>query len=246
MKRHVLILSIITILSGCGTIPDSPAEKYQHLSAKQLIHQGEVNLGKGYYDEANERFEALKALYPFSPHARQAQLDLIYSYYKLGHYAEGVAAADRYVRLYPRGKDVDYAYYMKGLISFEDTQTTIQRWLAVDVAQLDLSSMKQAYISFNKLVTMYPKSPYAWDARLRMIYIRNLMARHEVQVAQFYLDNQMYIAAVNRAANVVIHYQGTPQVKKALQIMAQGYQYLKLPQLAKDTRKVIANNYHHA
>ncbi len=229
MKRLGKFISVFLVigLSGCGSSPTSPAEKYAGVSAKNLIKQGEIAMGNGYYSKSVEQFEALKTLYPFSQYARQAQLDLIYAHYEASEDALAVAAADRYIRLYPRGKDVDYAYYMKALVSFRRVPTTMQRVFQVDAGELDKDSLKEAFEAFRKLVRLYPDSKYAFDSKARMVYIRNLMAKHELQVAQFYLDNNMPLSAANRAGYVIKYYAGSPLVSEAREILKKAKEHEK-------------------
>jgi outer membrane protein assembly factor BamD len=239
MLRTILVAIIGLLLVGCSaSTPKTPAEKYKGHPPDKLLQTGEKQLAKGYYEDAEEHFEAVKSLHPFSRQAKQAQIDLIYTYYWSSKYQEAIAAANRYLKLYPRGKHVDYAYYMKGLVNFERTVSAFQRYMFVDASELDTTPLAQAFTNFNKVVTMYPHSVYAYDARYRMVYIRQVMAKHQLQTARFYLNNNMYVAAVNRASGVLEHYQGSGQTRPALSIMEQAYQELGLPDLAADARKL--------
>lgn len=239
MLRKILVIMTGLLLVGCAaTTPKTPAEKYKGHPPDKLLQTGENELARGYYEDAEEHFEAVKSLHPFSKQAKQAQINLIYTYYRSSKYQEAIAAANRYIKLYPRGKHVDYAYYMKGLVNFERTVSAFQKYMLVDASELDTSPLEQAFTNFKKVVTMYPQSVYARDARYRMLYIRQVMARHQIQTARFYLNNNMYVAAVNRASEVLQHYQGTGQTKPALSIMEQGYNELGLLDLASDARKL--------
>jgi outer membrane protein assembly factor BamD len=122
-KFYLLILLIAAFISACT--PTTVEQKYKGMTSEQIFNLGEKSLNKKKYDQASKHFEALQTLFPFGPNAEQAQMDIIYTYYKNNDPASAIAAADRYIHLYPQGKDVDYAYYMKGLVNFERGQTKI-------------------------------------------------------------------------------------------------------------------------
>src|SRR3990167_10445565 len=203
-KIAVLVLSsFLLLLSACSDkgIHDSYAA-YRDKTASQLYHTSKNDLQHGHYNRAVKKLEALNALYPFGAYAEQGSVNLIYAYYKNDDADEAQAAADRYLRLYPRGNYSDYAYYMKGVVAFQQGYTWLQRKAGVDRSLRDLSNLKDAYMSFNQLVVEFPESPYVPDAILRMRYIRNLYARHNLDLAQFYYDKHAYVAAANRAQEV--------------------------------------------
>ncbi|WP_304985812.1 outer membrane protein assembly factor BamD [Coxiella-like endosymbiont] len=174
----------------------------------------------------------MDAIYPFGPHAQQAQLDIIYAYYKNGDIGSAIVAADRYIRLYPRGYHVDYAYYMRGIIGFDLRLSWIQKLAGVNPASRDISTLQESYRAFATLVDMFPQSPYVPDALIRMKYIHNLMAQREIMIAQFYLKRHAYVAAANRATYVVQHFQDSPEAIKGLVIIVQAYRALDLPKMA--------------
>jgi outer membrane protein assembly factor BamD len=243
--RFISII-FITLMSftlvACKTT--EPLEIYKGDTAEQIFTQAEHNLAAGHYESAAKDFEALDTLYPFGAYSQQGQLDIIYAYYKKGDDAESaLAAADRYIRLYPRSPDVDYAYYMKGLINMGTNDSWIDRWIRSDPAQRDLSGMDQAFQDFNLLVQRFPNSRYAPDSRKRMIYIRNLLAQNQLEIARFYLKRKAYVASANRASNVVSLYQGSPQVVPALSIMYESYRALNEDKMANDALRLLITNY---
>lgn len=232
------------ILSACA--PTTTEQRYKGMSAEAIFLHGEKALSKKKYTEAAKDFEGLEALYPFDPNAEQGQIDLMYAYYKNGDPASALAAADRYIHLYPQNPNVEYAYYMKGLVNFDRGRNWLQKQFDVSPAENDLNYLRQSYADFNLLILHFPHSKYSPDAQKRMIYIRNTLAQSELNAASFYFKQKAYVAAVNRASNVVEHYQGAPQVVDALVIMVKANRALGLDKPAKDAMQVLQLNYPNA
>jgi len=245
LKKLLLIVPLALLLVCCSNPNADPFKAYRAYSSAKLFASGEHALYQNHYDDAVKYFEAMGAIYPFGPYAQQAQLDLIYAYHLSDDDASAIAAADRYIHLYPRSKHVDYAYYMRGLIGFTVGLSWLQRFANIDPAPRDISTLQQSFVSFAQLSHYFPHSKYTPNAELRMRYIRNLMARRELIVADFYMQHKAYVAAANRAAYVVQHFQGSPQVVNALEIMVKAYRGLHLDQMANQTYKIMAANYSH-
>lgn len=246
MKKFAYMLFLITFLVGCASTSTDNFSAYKSMTSQQIFDNGEKALAQGKYAEAVKNFEALDALYPFGPNAEQGQLDVIYAYYKSGDPASALAAADRYIRLYPRGEHVDYAYYMKGLVNYQMGFTWLQRSLGSDPAPHDLTNKKQAFQAFNMLVTLFPDSRYTPDALQRMGYIRNLFARKNVIIARYYMKRKAYVAAANRASYVVQHFDRSPEVIPALVIMVKAYRALGLTKMVDSTLHIFAASYPNA
>lgn len=239
MKRLLLIIAMLVCLAGCAKEKFDDYSAYKGFSSDQLFDRAETAMVKHRWDQARKYLEALDALYPFGPYAEQGQLDIIYAYYMNGDGPSAVAAADRFVQLYPQDSRVAYAYYMKGVVSMELGLTWLQRSVGIDPAPLALDNKHDAFMAFNQVVVDYPNSPYAYDSMLRMRYIRNLFARKYLGIADYYLKRKAYVAAANRASYVLEHFDGSPQVIPALKIMATAYQRLGLTQLEANTRQVL-------
>jgi outer membrane protein assembly factor BamD len=242
MKKIFCLTSLAClILAGCSSIP-TPSEKYAKFSAEQIYQTAEVKLAKDSYKDATEAYEALDALYPFNPHAQQAQLDMVYAYYQTGDMPSTAAAAERYIRLYPRAENVDYAYYMKGLANFNQDRGFFQRYFPVDQSVRDPGTMTESYQNFMTLLKLFPQSPYAPDAKQHIIYLRNTFAQRDQEVAQFYYQKEAYEAAINRANEVLVKYSDTPAAKDALTILYNSYQKLGLTNEAAKVKQVIDTN----
>ncbi|MGH8644702.1 MAG: outer membrane protein assembly factor BamD, partial [Gammaproteobacteria bacterium] len=179
----------------------------------------------------------------FGEFSKQAQLDLAYAYYKTEESASAIAACDRFIKFYPTSSNVDYAYYLKGLANFNQGKGLAQRYLPNDPSQRDPGASLQAFRDFTELTKRFPNSRYLRDARKRMMYLRNILAQHEVNVANFYLWREAYLAAANRALYVVENYQQAPAMPDALTLLVRSYKALQLEDLAADAMRVLERNY---
>lgn len=230
------------LLAGCATSTD-PSETYPGQTPAQIFEAGKTSLRDKGYTEAVKRFEALDVQYPFDKNTEEAQLYLIYAYYMKEEYTMSVAAADRFIRLHPVSPHVDYAYYMRGIANYYENLGIIERIFAIDLATRDLTQIQQSYNDFNVLVTRFPHSYYTPAAHQYLIYLRNVMADHELHIAEYYYSRRAYVAAAARASSLVAHYQGAPTVKDGLILMAKSYHQLHETKLENDTLKVIQYNY---
>ena len=165
------------------------------------------------YGQAIKQLEALQSRFPFSEPARQAQIDLIYAYYKNREVDPAIDAADTFIRENPTNPRVDYAYYMKGLIYFERQANLLERWFNVDLSRRPPINAKKSFDAFDELIKKYPHSQYVGDARQRMIFLRNRLADFELYVAQYYMRRGAYVGALNRAKFCVENYDGAPAVQ---------------------------------
>jgi outer membrane protein assembly factor BamD len=240
--KHILVILLSLVILGCSSNDELP-ELAADTGEQQMYDEAQRYLRNGNYDLAVRGLQLLESRYPFGQYAEQAQLELIYAHYGAYEHEAAVEAADRFIRLHPQHPSVDYAYYMKGLAAYTGNEDIFARFLPTDHTSRDTSQSKEAFAEFSQLLARFPDSPYAADARARMIYLRNNLARHEVGVANYYLRRAAYMAAVNRGRYVVENFQQTPAVADALAVMAQGYILLGLEDLAKDSIAVLALNY---
>lgn len=238
----VTLLCLTSFLAACSTATD-PADMYAGEPPAQIFKVGKSSLQDKGYNEAIKRFEALDVQYPFDRVTDDAQLYLIYAYYMKEEYTMAVAAADRYIRLHPVSPNVDYAFYMRGVANYYQNLGIIERLFAIDLATRDLTQIQQSYNDFSVLVARFPNSRYTPSAHQYMIYLRNVMAAHELHIAQYYYSRKAYVAAASRASDLVAHYQGAPTVVDALVLMAKSYHQLHMTKLEQDTLAVLHYNY---
>ncbi len=233
-----IILASFLNLSGCGSEPT-----HEDWTADRFYSEAKNALNRGDYTTAIKYYEMLETRYPFGKYAQQAQLDVIYAYYKYDEPESALVAADRFIKMYPRHPKIDYVYYMKGVVNFELTQGLLDRFLPLDRSQRDQGTAMQSFQNFSTLVRRFPKSKYSKDARLRMIHLRNRLAQAEINIATFYMKRGAYLAAANRAKTVIASYQGAKAMPQALFILAKSYKIMELKDLSNDALRVLKLNY---
>jgi len=234
-----LILSLFLIACSEDGVKRDP---YANWSAQEFYDEATMALETGEFEEAIKNLENLEARFPFSPYARQAQLDVAYAYYKFQEPESAIAAADRFIRINPRDPNVDYAWYLKGLADFNRGNGILDKFFPRDLSQHDNKSMGDALGSFSTLVERYPDSRYALDAYQHMVYLRNELAQAELHAARYYMKRQAWLAAAKRGQYVLETYPTTPASRDALTIMIQSYKKLGLSNLSADAQSVLAAN----
>jgi len=237
-------LSLSVFLCLCMLVASCSSNKEKEsISTEQVLYENAQKfLRSGSWNAAAETLQLLEENFPFGTFAEQAQLELIYAYFRLGDHDLAIAAADRFVRLHPQHRNVDYAYYMRGVSSFYN-ETAFTTALISDVSNRDSGSAKDSFNYFSQLLKRYPDSIYVLDARQRMIYLRNILARYEIHIANYYFKRGAYVAAANRGKFVVESMQGTPAVPDGLATMAQAYHLLGMQSLSDDAARVLAKNF---
>jgi len=241
MRHLTLVILLLSVLTGCSMFKGKP-ENQEKWPVERFYQEAQRAMKSEDYKLAIDRFEGLISHFPFGPYAQQAQLDIAYAYYKYNEPESAVGAADQFIKLYPRSEHVDYAYYIKGLARFPHADF-LEKKFDLDLAQRDLQSLQDSFRDFAELTQRYPASRYAEDARQRMIFLRNALARDEMYAAEFYMRKGAYAAVVNRTKYVIEHYDRTPSVPGALEMMARAYDHLGMPKLAEATRRVLALNF---
>ncbi len=234
-----MTLFVVLLNSGCSMFGDKK-DQTEGWSEDRLYGQAKSSLDSGNYEKAVEYYEKLQTRYPFGAHS---QLDLAYAYYKQDDQPSAAAACDRYIKLYPGSAGVDYAYYLKGLANFNQGKGLADRFLPTDSAQRDQGAAVQSFQDFTDLLKNFPNTKYGDDAKQRMIYLRNILAQHEVDIAQYYMRRGAYVAAANRARYVVQNYQQSTAMPQALTVMAKAYKVLNLPKLSDDALRVLQLNF---
>jgi outer membrane protein assembly factor BamD len=237
-----LLLVTTLTLGGCGLLPEVKDET-AGWSAQKLYAEAKDNLNEGNYERAVKLFETLESRYPFGRYAQQAQLEVAYAYYKDNEPISAIAACDRFIKLHPNHPNVDYAYYLKGLANFNDDLGLLGNLVDQDMSERDPRAARDAFLSFKDLVTRFPDSKYAEDSTARMKYLVNALASNEVHVAKYYLKRKAWVAAANRAKEVLKTYPDAPALEEALAIMVIAYDKLQLTELRDDTQRVLQLNF---
>jgi outer membrane protein assembly factor BamD len=245
MQKYLLKLTIafVLVLSGCSALQSEPADETRTWSASKLYAEAQDELASGNYEKAIQHFEKLESRYPFGVYAQQAQMEVAYAHYRQGEPAQALAAVDRFIKLHPNHPNVDYMYYLRGLINFNDRVSLFNFFSKQDLSERDPKAAREAFDSFKQLVDRFPNSIYADDARARLNYLVNAMALYEVHVANYYYRRGAYLAAVNRAQTVVRDYGNAPAVEEALFIMVRSYDALGMPELRNDAERVFKQNF---
>jgi outer membrane protein assembly factor BamD len=242
MRRSLLVLAALLALAGCGLFPDSTDETIGW-SAQKLYGEAKDAMSDRNYSKAVKYFEKLEARYPYGRFAQQAQLEVAYAHWKDGEKALALAAADRFIKLYPNHPNVDYAYYLKGLVNFNELSGMLTWLTSPDMTDRDPKSTRDGFEAFKQVVTRFPDSKYAEDSAARMRYLVNALASHEVHVAKYYMKRTAYLAAANRAQIAIANYPQAPATEEALFILVKAYDNLGMPELRDGAERVMRTNF---
>jgi outer membrane protein assembly factor BamD len=239
------ILALTTaaaILSGCHGLPEKTDETALWNNNK-LYSEANDALTGGDFTKCAKYFQILEGRDPFGRFAQQAQINVAYCDWKDNETASAEQAIDRFIQLHPSNPDIDYAYYLKGLISFNDDLGLFGRFAGQDLSERDPKALRDSYDAFKTVVDKYPSSKYAPDSAQRMRYIVNALASHEVHTADYYYRRGAFVAAINRAQMSLRDYQNAPANEDALHVMVLSYRALNQPKLADDTARVLASTF---
>ncbi|MEN3367143.1 MAG: outer membrane protein assembly factor BamD [Burkholderiales bacterium] len=240
MKFAAVFLAVS--LSGCGLLPEK-IDETAGWSAPKLYSEARDELSSGNYEKAISHFEKLESRYPFGTFAQQAQMEIAYAHYRQGDAPQALAATERFIKLHPNHPNVDYMYYLRGLVNFNDRAGFFDFVSRQDPSERDSKATRDAFEAFKQLAERFPDSIYTKDAVARMKYLVNAMAQYEVHVANYYLRRGAYVAAANRAQTAVTDYREAPAVEEALFIMVRAYDALGLTDLRNDAERVLRKNF---
>ena len=231
---------IVLLIVSCSSNEELPDER---LVEKELYDQAQSRLKSASYSTAIISLESLESRFPFGRYAEQAQAELIYAYYMNSQFEASESAAQRFINLHPRHSHTGYAYYMKGLAAFTDDAGLFSRYFQSDLAKREIIMAQRSFDELSEFISRYPSSNYVPHAKQRMIYLRNLLAEHEIYVANFYMKRGAYLAAVGRAKYVIEHLPNTPQTPFALSILVEAYEILNYPELRDVNLKILNSNF---
>ena len=239
MNTRWLLVILAVLISACSSAPQKPEEKTE----QTFYQEARDALNNKNFLIAIDRLEQLESLYPFGRYAEQAQLELIYAHYMTSDMEAVLADTERFIRLHPLHEQVDYAYYMRGLATYEMSFVLVERYFDKETARRDPTPLQDAFKHFSELLIRFPDSPYTADARARMIFLRERLASHEIEIARYYMKRHAYMAAANRCTDVLLHYQKTEAVADAMAIQIEAYEALGMQQEANQSLALLKLNY---
>lgn len=241
-----LAVFLLLTLTACSLLESKPEadNPAKTVSAEVMYNDAMKNLNANSFEEAIKQFESLESHYPYGRYAQQAQLEIAYAYYRQNEAESSIAAADRFIKQYPNNPHVDYAYYVKGLANFNADIGLFGLAFGQDPTERDPKAAQDSFAAFKDLVIRFPTSRYTPDARLRMQYLLDALAKYDIHVARYYLRRGAHIAAVNRAKEVLTQYPNTPAIYDALRILVEGYDALGMSELRDDAQRVLVKNFH--
>lgn len=240
--RSSLALFLALCLPACGLLPDQ-IDETKGWSANKLYTEAKSELGSGNYEQAIKLYEKLESRFPYGRYAQQAQLEIGYAYYKDRDVASAISAADRFIKLHPNHPNVDYAYYLRGLATFNDDLGLLGSYAGQDMSERDPKASREAFEALKDLVTRFPNSKYTPDSIQRMNYLVNSLASHEVNVARYYIKRSAFVAAANRAQFALKNYPQAPANEEGLLILVQAYDRLGMTDLRNDAERVLKTNF---
>jgi outer membrane protein assembly factor BamD len=243
MRASLLVVFVALFLGGCGLFSGKEDDETAGWSAQRLYGEAKDAMASKEWAQAVKYFEKLEARFPHGRFAQQAQLEIAYAHWKDGERASAIAAADRFIKLYPNHQNVDYAYYLKGLINFNENEGLLTFLTTPDMSDRDPKGSRDAFEAFKEVVTRFPESKYAEDSAARMRYLVNALASHEVHVARYYMRRTAYLAAANRAQYAIQHYPQAPAVEEAVHILVRAYDALGMTDLRDAADRVMQKNF---
>jgi len=234
-----VVLAALVGISGCRKDKDLQ----NAMSAEEIYAQATMSLNRNDWGRAIAAYKALQTRYPFGRYTEQSMLDLSYAYFKAAQPENALSTLERFIRTYPAHPNVDYAYYLKGLVNYEQNLGFLEKVMPRRVRDRDQSMARDAFMDFGELIRRFPDSRYVPDARQRMIFLRNNLAAYEITVAEYYMRREAFIAAANRARYALETYPNTPQNEEALVVLHRAYTELEMTALAEGSMAILALNY---
>ncbi len=233
MFRYLWVFAFIALVGCSSTDDDLDADFAPEQPVEGLYNDAADALDQNNYREAFRLFNEVERQHPYSRWATQAQLMAAYAAYENEDYIESILATDRFMRLHPGNKDIDYALYLKAL-NFYDQISDVGR---------DQDMTTQAKENFESLLRAYPNSKYARDAKLKLDLTLDHLAGKEMSIGRYYLVRNQYHAAIRRFLNVVRDYQTTTHTPEALHRLVEGYLSLGIRGEAVRIAAVLGYNY---
>jgi outer membrane protein assembly factor BamD len=243
LLKIALFLPLLLAVDACSLFHHGPRETLNNMTVEQLYQRAHKMSQAGNWGSAETTYQKLIARFPYGAYNEQSQIELAYAQYKDGNYEDAYSTINEFIKTYPTQKHVAYAYYLRGLINFDRTESAVQKLAKISPSRFDQAYALQSFDDFNTLIARFPDTRYAADARQRMVYLRNELAQSELNTAEFYLQRKAYIASADRAKYIVEHYQRAPEIADALAVLAKSYHMLGQQRLADQTTAVLKLNY---
>ena len=240
--RLAAAVALAAGIAGCDLLPEVKDET-AGWTAEHLYKEAHDMLTTGNYTRAIKLYDTLEGRFPYGRYAQQAILEGAFANYRAGEFATAVASCDRFIRTYPNHPNVDYAYYLKGLVNFREDQGIFGYIVEQDPAEHDPKLTRESFQAFKDLVTLFPDSRYAADSVVRMRFLTNALGSHEVKVAEYYYRRGAYVAAINRAQAALVNYPRTPSNEDALIVLVRSYDALGMTQLRDDSQRVLKDTF---
>ncbi|MCR6663521.1 MAG: outer membrane protein assembly factor BamD [Luteimonas sp.] len=244
--RRLVLLALVVALTttGCARMKGMFKDKDENegVPVEELYDKAHASMRSGNWNNAELTYRRLVAQYPYGPYTEQALVEIAYAQFKRGNNEEAISTIDRFLRTYPTHRNTVYMYYLRGLVNSNRDTVFLQRVWKLDASRRDLATPNQAYNDFKIVLERFPNSRYAEDSRQRMVALRNMFARHEADVALYYLRRSAWVAAANRATYLLETYPQSEFQNDAVAILAASYTELGNDTLAADARRVLQQN----
>lgn len=223
------------MMAGCSS---SDKDEFADIPAETLYEQGQSYMQKGDWNSAVRRLEAVNGKQA-AVYGEQTQLSLIYAQYKLGEYHKALDAAERFVRTYPNSNNTDYVFYLAGLSNARLGDNFIQDFFRINRSSRAVESVRNAYGSFQTIVQHFPHSRYVADAQNWMLYLKNRLAEHELEIAKFYVKREAYVAAVNRIDDLLKAHPESKAAHDALPLLKKSFEEMGIQDSAQKVAEMI-------
>ncbi len=239
MKLFYLLMIALLFITSCNSKEENP---YKNWSPKKFYNEAKLNIENNELEAAIKKLEKLQAVYPASKFSSQAKLDIAYALFKNNEYNRAIGQLNSFIRLYPNNASIDYAYYMRGIISEEKSKSILDD-IIIDDAQKNIKGFKDSLVYYTLLIKKFPSSKYSKEAYGKLVVLQNKLSRHELLVAGFYYRKKSYIATINRLQYLIINYPKTASIPIALKLLVQVYDIMQMKQLKQDAQRVLNASY---
>ena len=234
--NFLILLIIVFFFNSCSkdNIKESKiSEKSLEFQVLEAYQEGMNSLEGGDVLFAAKKFSEAEILFPQSIWAPKSALMAAYSYYSQDYYGDAIAELERYIRVYPLDKNLDYAYYLLGTSYYEQIVSE----------KKDLQSISKAKENFTIVVNKFPNTEYSLDAKFKIDLINEILASKEMYIGRYYFEKKKWIASINRFRNVVDNYDETIYAEEALHRLVEVYYVLGLEDESKKYAKLLGYNY---